>query len=94
MLRKLENKPLLLENPESKRSARKAKKPPRCLGNVVGRTERRAKDREAIAALRYEQMLPLHRLWEGYMKDLLSRTQYGPFIGYSPDGTKLTVAHA
>lgn len=76
VLRKLEGKPLLLGNPESKRSSRKAKKPIKSLSNVLRQQERRSQDKKAIVGLKYEQMLPLHRLWEGYMKDLVSCTQY------------------
>lgn len=79
---KLEGKTLLLDNVESMRLARNQNKRRGAQEgdgkHLMGASERRRLDRlTAQDVFSYErQLLPLHRLWLAYIKDLLSITQY------------------
>ena len=74
---KLRGRPLLLDNPESKRLVKKRRI--KCETNILKSATRRAADSGVLEGLTYQTLLPLHRLWEGYMKDVLGATQYTDF---------------
>jgi hypothetical protein len=71
---KLRGKALLLDNPESKRLVKR--KNIKCDTNILKSATRKGVDHLALLDLSYERVLPLNRLWEGYMKDLFGITQY------------------
>ncbi len=67
-LKATRGKPVLLDNAETQRIAKKGKQPRRTARSAVPR-------KGALGALTYNAMRPLHDLWEGYMRSLLSATQ-------------------
>lgn len=69
--RKLE-KPLLLDNPETKRL--KKSRRIKCNATMMKSAARRIAQRQSFTDLSLASLLPLHRLWEGYIRELVSST--------------------
>lgn len=71
-------KSLLLDNPEHMRLKSKRQKSHKVASNVFKSAQRRTMDGALVQALSLDQLQPLHQLWQRYMKDLFSATQYRP----------------
>lgn len=73
---KVKGKQLLLDNPESRRLIKK-KKTAKCLTNVLRSQARSELLHDSLQSISYEQLMPLNRLWESYIRGLISATQKG-----------------
>lgn len=70
------SKNLLLDNPEHMRLKSKRQKSHKIASNVFKSAQRRTLEGALVQAMSFEQLQPLHQLWQRYMKDLFSATQY------------------